>query len=59
MNAVTLMRKQDPSTHKSIRYVRISNNMLYAPKKPRIIQIDKEISKMVQQVGPSRLTYGT
>ena len=50
MNTVTLMRKQGLSTHKSIRYAGISNNMPYAPKKPRIIQIDREISKMVQQV---------
>ena len=59
MKALILMQKQGFSVRKSIRYARISNNMLYAPKKPRIIQIDKEISKMVQQVAQSRPTYGT
>ncbi len=59
MKALTLMQKQGLSTRKSIRYTGISNNMLYAPKKPRIIQIDKEISKMVHQVAQSRPTYGT
>ncbi len=59
MKALTLMQKQGFNVRKSIRYTRISNNMLYAPKKSRIIQINKEISKMVQQVGQSRPTYGT
>ena len=59
MKALILMQKQGSNTRKSIRYAQISHNMLYALKKPRIIQIDKEISKMMQQVAQGRPAYGT
>ena len=59
MKAVTLMQEQGLSLCKSARYTGASNKRLYAIKKPRVIGIDKEISKLVQQVASSRPTYGT
>ena len=59
MKAVTLMQKQGLSLRKSARYTGASNKRLHAVKKPRVIGIDKEISKLVQQVASSRSTHGT
>ena len=59
MKAIILMQKQDINIHKSIQYVEISNNILYATKKPYIIKIGKEISKIVQQIDQTRPTCGT
>ncbi len=45
MKALTLMQKQDFSVRKSIRYVGVSNNMLYASKKPRTSKSTKKSQK--------------
>ncbi len=47
MKAVVLMQEQGLSLRKSVCYAGASNKRLYAVKKPRVIGIDKEISKMV------------
>ena len=59
MKAVTLIQEQGLSLRKSLRYSGASIKRLYAIKKPRFIRIGKEISKLVQQVTPSRPTYVT
>ena len=38
---------------------RASNKRVCAVKKPHIIRIDIQMSKLVQEVGSSRTTYGT
>ena len=54
-----LMQKKARACVNRHSMLRASNKRIYAIKKPRAIRIDTQISKLVQEVGSSRPTYGT
>ena len=50
---------QKISMRKSVSYVGLSRNKLYHNPRPRVIQIDSTVTKIVRKTGLKRPTYGT